>query len=176
MIDPRITLDDRRVLAQLQVLRTLPQREGSAIMAAIARYMKTAMQLRFRNQVGTDGKPWPQSKAAKKRGGQTLRDTNRLYRSLTTRSGADYAEAGTNVVYGPVSHFGILKVVSVRAHRRMTRRTHGERGAVSVRTSQVKASRRLMFRPARPFAGFSDADPPRILEILRRRIAAAAQK
>lgn len=176
MSDANLTLNDSRLDAQLQYVRTLPRREGSGIMAAIARYMKSVMQLRFRTQVGTDGKAWPQSKAARQRGGQTLRDTNRLYRSLTTRSGIDYAEAGTNVVYARVSHFGILRVVTVRPHRRMTRRVHGERGAVSVRSSPVASSRRLMFRPARPFAGFSVADPPRILEILRRRIAAAAQK
>lgn len=176
MSDADLQLNDRSVDAQLQHLRTLPSREGSSIMGAIARYMKSAMQLRFRTQVGTDGKRWPQSKAARQRGGQTLRDTNRLYRSLTTRSGVDYAEAGTNVVYARVNHYGILKVVTVRPHRRMTRHVHGERGAVSVRSSPVKASRRLMFRPARPFAGFSAADPPAILEILRRRIAAAAQK
>lgn len=176
MSDSNLTLNDSRLDAQLQYVRTLPRREGSGIMGAIARYMKTAMQLRFRTQVGTDGKRWPQSKAARKRSGQTLIHHKHLLGSLTTRSGIDYAEAGTNVVYARVNHFGILRVVTVRPHRRMTRHVHGERGAVSVRSSPVAASRRLMFRPARPFAGFSAADPPRILEILRRRIAAAAQK
>lgn len=176
MSDTRIQLDDRQVSAQLLTLAEMPRRQGARIMGAIARYMLTAMQMRFRTQVGTDGKRWPQSKAARDRSGQTLRDSNRLYRSLTRRSGADYAEAGTNVVYGPVNHFGILKVVQVGAHRRMTRKTHGEAGAVSVRSSQVRPHRRLMFRPARPFAGFSAADPARILEILRRGIAQAAGK
>lgn len=176
MTDARIELDDARVRIALERLRDFPRDEARGAMAQIARYMKTAAQLRFRNQAGPDGRAWVPSKAAKKRGGQTLRDTNRLFRSLTWRAGPDYAEAGTNVVYGPVHQFGILKVVSIRAHRRITRRTHGERGAVSVRSTPIKASRRLMFLPARPFLGFSDADANRILDILRRRIEAAAAK
>lgn len=176
MTDARIDLDDAQVLAWLERVRQLPRREGRSIMSAIGRYMKTAMQMRFRRQVDPDGKPWVPSKAAKTRGGQTLRDTNRLFRSLTWRAGSDYAEAGTNVVYAAVNHFGILKVVSVRAHRRMTRRSGARNGAVSVRSSVVKASRRLMFRPARRFAGFGQADIDGILAILRRRITEAAQK
>ncbi|MFC3716812.1 phage virion morphogenesis protein [Luteimonas soli] len=176
MTDARIDLDDAQVLAWLDRLRQLPRREGRSIMASIGRYMKTAMQMRFRRQVDPDGKPWVPSKAAKARGGQTLRDTNRLFRSLTWRAGSDYAEAGTNVVYAAVNHFGILKVVNVGAHRRMIRRDYGERGAFSVRASMVKAHRRLMFRPARRFAGFGQADVDGILAILRRRITEAAQK
>ena len=176
MTDARIDLDDAQVRAWLQRLRDLPQAQGRSIMSAVGRYMKTAMQMRFRNQVDPDGKPWPQSKAARDRGGQTLRDTNRLFRSLTWKAGADYAEAGTNVVYAPVNHFGTLKVISVRAHRRVTRRSNASNGSVSARSSMVRASRRLMFRPARRFAGFGPTDTAGILAILQRRISEAAGK
>lgn len=176
MTDAQILLEERQVGIELGRLAELPHREGAQIMGAVARYMLTAMQMRFRTQVGTDGERWLPSRRAEKEGGQTLRDSNRLFRSLTRRSGPDYAEAGTNVVYAAAHHFGIRKVVTVPAHRRMTRRTHGERGAVSVRLSPVRSHTRHMFLPQREFAGFSRADPVRILEILRRGIAEAARK
>jgi phage virion morphogenesis protein len=174
--DARIELNDRRIEIELDRLKQLSRRDGARIMGAVARYMLTAMQMRFRTQVGTDGQPWWRSNRAAREGGQTLRDSNRLFRSLTRRSGVDYAEAGTNVVYAKVHHFGIREIVSIRAHRRMTRRSHGQRGAVSVRSSPVKAHVRLMFLPRRPFAGFGRADGPAILGILRRLIAEAAAK
>lgn len=176
MTDARIELDDARVRIALERLRKFPANEARDAMAQIARYMKTAAELRFRMQIGPDGKTWTPSKAAQKRGGQTLRDTNRLFRSLTWLAGPDYAEAGTNVVYAPVHQFGINRIVSVGAHRRQTKGGDARRGTISVRSSPVRPYRRHMSLPARPFLGFSDGDANRILDILRRRIEAAAGK
>lgn len=172
-MDARIELDDARVIAALQRLRDAGG-NTRGVMGQIARYMKTSTQLRFRAQAGPDGQKWWPSNRARKDGGQTLRDSGRLLRSLTWRASAHEAEAGTNVVYAAAHQFGIRKIISIRPHRRTTRRAPGKTGAVSVRSSPVKGHARLMFLPRRPFLGFSGQDRSRILEILRRHLAQAA--
>lgn len=53
----------------------------------IARYLKTSVQLRFREQKGPDGKAWKPSLRATRTGGQTLRLTSRLRNSITGAAG-----------------------------------------------------------------------------------------
>ena len=84
---PSIDLDDRQIEIQLERMRRAADGQGALpAMRAIARYGKTSTQLRFRDQKGPDGKRWIPSEPALERGGQTLRKTNRLFRSITGRA------------------------------------------------------------------------------------------
>lgn len=175
-MDPRIELNDEAIHRKLQQLREFPVREGLRVFTAIGRFLKTSTQLRFRSQQAPNGQRWWPSARARRDGGQTLRDTNRLFRSITYRATNHSTEVGTNVAYAAAHHFGVRKIVNIRAHRRTTRRSHGERGAVSVKSAPVRAHMRLMFLPKREIFGFSPADRTGILDILARRLAEHAQK
>lgn len=161
-----IQLNDVQVMAALRRLAAFG-RGALPTMREIGVYMKSSMQLRFRSQAGPDGQRWWPSQRAKREGGQTLRLTGRLMRSITWRAGPTFAEAGTNVPYAAAHNFGIRKLVTIRAHRRMRKIQDSENRRVAVRASRVKTHVRLMFLPKRPFAGFSTADRAEILDILR---------
>jgi phage virion morphogenesis protein len=70
---------------------------------------------RFLMEMDADGNKWPQSQAAKRRaksgrGGGTLFDTGRLFRSLQLYSmGPNVRAIGTNVWYGAHHNFGLGK-------------------------------------------------------------------
>ena len=168
-----IDIDDRVVNARLEALRDAGGDRRT--MGDIARMMKTSTQMRFRMQQAPDGSRWFPSAAARKRAGQTLRDSNRLYRSITTRHGPTYAEAGTNVAYAAVHQFGMNQPVNVRGHSRMLRIDRGASG-VSVKRVPVRAHARWMFVARRAYLGFSAADVRAILSRLERGIAEAARK
>lgn len=171
-MDPRIDLRDAQVMAALRRLAAFG-RGAVAVMRNVARYMKSSAQLRFRRQAGPDGQRWWPSRRAKEDGGQTLRLTGRLLRSITWRAGPDYAEAGTNVAYAAVHQFGIRKLVTIRAHRRMRKIQDADRQRVAVRASQVKTHVRLLFLPRRPYMGFGAEDRLAIRDILLEGIEAA---
>lgn len=173
-MDGRIHIQDRQVLDTLERLRGLSHGRARPVMEDIARYGKTSTQLRFRRQAGPDGQRWWPSVRAREQGGQTLRDTNRLFRSITWRAGPNYAAWGTNVVYAAAHNFGIRRVVQVKAHRRMT--TRRWEGGISVKSVQVKAHPRLQFTPKREYLGFSRADMREILVILVEGIEVLARK
>lgn len=173
---PGIELDDRQVEIQLERLRDAMQGQGAlAAMRAIARYGKTSTQFRFRDQKGPDGKRWIPSEPAIQRGGQTLRKTNRLFRSLTWRATPGEASWGTNVVYARVHQHGIAEQVNVRPHkrRRYIVRPDGSRSLVMV---DVQGHRRPMLMHRRPYLGFSLRDRSEIWDILREHIDRAAKR
>jgi phage virion morphogenesis protein len=107
-------------------------------------------QRRFEREQAPDGTPWrplaPATLAARGRGGtpQILRDSGRLYASLTYRATNDEAAVGTNVVYGAIHQLG------GRAGR-------GGKAAI----------------PARPFLGLSADDVRTVGEIVTEDLAAA---
>lgn len=175
-MDSGLVMTDHRVLAALGRLRQLTAGQSREIMGGVARYMKTSMQLRFRQQQGPDRQRWKPSERARKEGGQTLRDTSRLLRSLSINFGPTYAEAGTNVVYAAAHQFGVRETVRINAHRRLIGKRDADKGRVSVKSVMVKAHSKLMYLPARPFAGFSLADRAEILKILSDGIAELAEK
>ena len=87
------------------------------------------MAASIRENFDAGGRPakWKQSKRAKGQRGQTLRDTNRLMNSITSKGDANRAVAGTNDVRAAVLHFGVKKgsfgtvQAAVRAHIRTIR-------------------------------------------------------
>ena len=164
---PSIQLDDRQIEIQLERLRHAAAGQGALpAMRAIARYGKTSTQMRFRDQKGPDGKRWIPSKPALERGGQTLRKTNRLFRSIAWRATPGDAQWGTNVAYAAVHQFGMAKQVQVRQHSRIMRVARGG-GASTVKRVAVKAHARAMLMHQRPYLGFSLYDRSEIYDILR---------
>lgn len=89
--------------------------------------MLIATSIRENFDVGGRPTKWKQSKRAKGQRGQTLRDTNRLMNSITSKGDANRAVAGTNDVRAAVLHFGAKKgsfgtvQAAVRAHIRTIR-------------------------------------------------------
>lgn len=167
----RIDINDRQVEIELEVLQERAGRSHALqAMQAVARYMLTSTRLRFRRQIGPDGVRWIPSKAALDRGGQTLRASGRLQRSLTWQATPGSAEVGTNVAYARVHQLGIAEIVRVRAHRRMTRIDYGD-GAATVKSVQVRAHSRAMLMHRRPYLGFSLYDRSEIVMILREYIS-----
>lgn len=164
-MNPHITLEDTRVQEWLGRLRE-SGRNPRAALVSIARYGRTSTQMRFRNQIGPDGRRWWPSARAKAQGGQTLRDTNRLYRSLVWAVGPGYAEWGTNVIYAAAHNFGIRKFVNVSPHRRRLQGTT-KSGRAWAKVVPVKSFARMMFLPRRQFIGFSATDREAIIDILR---------
>jgi phage virion morphogenesis protein len=174
-MQPGIDLYDRQVEIQLERLRDAVQGRGSlSAMQAIGRYGKTSTQFRFRDQKGPDGKRWIPSEPAIERGGQTLRRTNRLFRSLTWRATPGEASWGTNVVYARVHQYGIAEVVSVRQHKRRHQVVRPD-GSSSLKMVEIPAHRRPMLMHRRPYLGFSLYDRSEIWEILQEHILEATK-
>lgn len=93
-----VTIDDREVRAVLGRLAA-KARSMAPLMCNLAAIMKAGVQENFIQE----GRPkWKPSK----RGGQTLRDSGRLFRSIIDRSDDHSAVVGTNVRYAPWLHFG----------------------------------------------------------------------
>ena len=170
-MDARLEFNNNREIEiELERLRDAGYGPGTLrLMQNIGRYMKTSTQLRFRRQMDPEGRRWIPSQPAIERGGQTLRDTNRLFRSITWRAGLNYAEAGTNVVYAKPHQFGVAKIVNVREHTRMGRRGFGD-GAASVKRFTVRAHTRPMLMHQRAFLGFSIFDRSQILGMIRQHL------
>ena len=83
------------------------------LMARIGRAIHTNTQMNFKRGVDPSGQPWlpigPRYKKGKppQIGGQPLRDTLRLQRSIVSEHTDTTATIGTNVVYGAAHNFGI---------------------------------------------------------------------
>lgn len=100
-----ITLDDAALKARLNgLMQTLTHTQP--MMAALAAELAAQTELSFKDE----GPGWPQLKPStvKRRGGAhpILQVTNALARSVTTRSGADYAQVGSNLAYASIHQFG----------------------------------------------------------------------
>lgn len=82
--------------------------DHSKLMHNIGSILEHNTKQRINTGIGVDDKPWQKSWRAKMQGGTTLRDTNRLYNSITNivLDGGKRVVVGTNVFYAPVMHFG----------------------------------------------------------------------
>lgn len=171
-IDARI--NDREVREALQKLA----RKGGDLrpaMREIAGDMLDSVQENF----AREGRPqrWKPSRRARKQGGMTLRDTNRLYRSIIARSDAMSAMVGTNVRYAAIHHYGgeIKHPARDRVlhFRQVTRgsMTHGRPGTGDTFAKKGKAHYAMKVSgkaytirmPARPYMMLDDSDIRRIV-------------
>lgn len=111
------------------------------LMETLASYGISSTQERFIQKRGPDGQTWKDAA----RGGQTLRDTGRLFQSLSSRASEKSAEWGTNVIYAAIHQFG--GVIKSKTGKKLVFR--GLKGMVSV--AQVTM-------PARPYLGINSED------------------
>lgn len=80
--------------------------ERVALMDGIGAYGVSSTHQRFIDKKDPDGKAWPESLRAKEKGGQTMRDTARLFQSFTYAATKASAAWGTNTVYAGIHQFG----------------------------------------------------------------------
>lgn len=118
-----ITVDDRSVIEGLNRLLASGA-NPQPWLSIIGNNMKETTRLRFISGQTPSGQPWaplsPVTLARRRQGGrgaQPLRDTNRLMSSITSRTGANYVEVGTNVVYARMQQQGAARGAFGRTRR-----------------------------------------------------------
>lgn len=174
-----VRIDDREVNKVMERLMRKAS-DMSPAMREISGDMIDAVQENFARQ----GRPlrWKQSRRAKKQGGQTLQDTNRLYRSIMPRYDATSAMVGTNVRYAAIHHFGgkirhpardrILHFSQVKRGKMTSGRPGtGDRFARAGKAHyamKVSGKAYEVDMPARPFMQLEDSDTRRILDRMQR--------
>ncbi len=193
----RIEVDDAEIAAGLRRLVEAGADLRPA-MGAIADALLFSTQRRFETQSGPVGQPWaPFARStlrrmpARRLPPQLLRDTARLYSSLTTASDAYSAEVGTNVVYAGIHQFGgaipmperqgsaTFRLATEGAGRTKDGRRVGSRlrfagakdRAASKHTRTFTVPAHTIRIPARPYLGVSEADKAEILAILADHLA-----
>lgn len=158
-ISASISVDDAKILSKLRELMAFGQNPAEA-MKDIATYGEASTGDRFtRTQIGPDGKPWKRSIRAQIMGTKTLTFEGHLRDSISSSSGRDYAEWGTNRIYAAIHQFGGT-IKPKRASALHFRLANG--AFVSTKSVTI---------PARPFLGTSPDDESHILDMLRARIA-----
>lgn len=99
---------------------------------------------------------WPQSAAAKARGGMTLSDSGQLRASIQSQVSNDQAEVGTNKAYAARRNFGFDGSVTVKSYTRQTK---------SGKTVTVREHKRNIHDPAYPFMVVQDEDVEEMLDV-----------
>lgn len=145
--------------------------------------ISTVLENSVRQNFEEGGRPnkWPQSKRAASKGGQTLRDTDRLYNSIT--SAFDIQEGGvrvgTNVEYAAAHHFGVDAEVEqqVREHVRIIKQAFGKELDTPMRVT-VRAHSRTMHIKIhdRPFMLMQDEDWDTVKDIIQVEIESIMQE
>lgn len=138
MADAVLELDLKDLNAQISAL--LAPQKTRPLLDSIGRTLRTDVQFNFKRQAGPDGQPWKPTH----RGGQILRDSGRLLRSIDYRVESDSeVRIGTNVVYARIHNFG--GTISGK-NGNLLRFKIGDRW-VSKQSVEI---------PARPFIGISN--------------------
>lgn len=187
-----LTIEDAEVNAALS---RVVQAGGdtSALMSGIGAAMLYSVQRRFEIETGPGGSAWPrhaprtarQRAQRRSRGAapltpKLLRDSNRLYSSITQDVSAATAAVGTNVIYAAIHQTGgvitqypqsrKVRFRKVAGRLRFARKAH--KRAVE---KPVTFGTRTIVIPARPYLGFSDADRATILALAEAHFADAAE-
>ena len=125
----------------------------SDAMAGVAAVLESAVEGAFADEADPEtGTAWDALSAVTlglrphRAGGQLLQDSGRLAASITSDSGADFAQVGTNAIYAGTMQFGAAR----GAFGKSSRGTPLPWGDI----------------PARPFMGISPDDESDILAIL----------
>lgn len=137
-------------------------RNPAPAMRDIATYGENSTRDRFRTETGPDGKRWKPSLRVQMRGGRTLTRDGHLGNSITSDSGRDFAEWGTNRIYAAINHFGGV----IKPKHKKSLRFQITKG-VWVNVKKVTIT-------ARPYMGVNGTDRAAILDILQRKINGAA--
>ncbi len=150
MISIRIK-GERKLLKSVENLGSRSHRRE--LMDTIGSFGVSSTQQRFLDKKSPDGDNWTKSARAKKDGGQTMRDTNRLFESLTHEASPDHVAWGTNVIYAAIHQFGgVIKAKTAKGLSFFV-------GGSFVNVKQINM-------PARPFLDVSSEDEAEINTIV----------
>ncbi|GGB55074.1 virion morphogenesis protein [Roseibium aquae] len=186
-----LTIEDAEVNAALDRVARAGG-DTSALMAEIGAAMLYSVQRRFERETGPDGTPWPrhaprtarQRARRRSRGNapltpKLLRDSARLFSSITSETTPETAAVGTNVVYAAIHQTGgtitqypqsrKVRFRKVGGRLRFARKAHKR-----AFEKPVTYGTRTIVIPARPYLGFSDADRAEILALAEAHFEAAA--
>lgn len=188
-----ITIEDAEINA---VLHRVAQAGGDtkALMAEIGAAMLYSVQRRFETESGPDGKAWPRHapRTARQRAQRKtksnapltpklLRDSTRLFSSITSEATAETAAVGTNIIYAAIHQTGgtitqypqsrKVRIRKVGGRLRFARKAHKR-----AFEKRVTYGTRSIFIPARPYFGFSDQDRAEILRLAEAHFEDAAGK
>ena len=107
MPNVNITVADDSPIAAFLAAIEISQESKLTLMNDIGRYFVRSTHQRIVNEVTPSGTPWKKSIRARATGGATLRETNKLFNSVTYGVlSPDLLEYGTDVGYGIPLHFG----------------------------------------------------------------------
>jgi phage virion morphogenesis protein len=162
------------------------------VMRGLAGVMHDSVEENFRAEGRPRWTPLAPSTLRKRRksgrGTKILQDTGRLAGSIAFDWGRDFAVVGTNVVYGPIQHFGgsiARAAYSPLGLRLRTDRSgalvRNARGGAIFASASHKQARSVRAEvgahsiriPARPFLVVPDADMPKLLAIPAEALKAA---
>jgi phage virion morphogenesis protein len=187
-----LTIEDTEVNAALDRVARAGG-DTSALMAEIGAAMLYSVQRRFERETGPDGTPWArhaprtarQRERRRSRGNapltpKLLRDSTRLYSSITSEATAETAAVGTNIIYAAIHQTGgtitqypqsrKVRFRKVGGRLRFARKAH--KRAVE---KPVTYGTRTIVIPARPYLGFSEADRAEILALAEAHFKDAAE-
>ncbi|RWB50840.1 phage virion morphogenesis protein [Mesorhizobium sp.] len=178
---------DQAVMATLDRIERLAENPAS-IMASIASFLVSRTQRHFETETGPDGKWKPLSpRTAARRTGRRrrgkdhiLRDTNRLYSSITGESSDTEAAVGTNLIYGAIHQLGgEVKIPAREQDIHLGRTNRGKRfvkaSAKRKETKRVTIGAHTITIPARPYLYLNDEDEAEIREIVEDAFRAEAE-
>ncbi|WP_153769231.1 phage virion morphogenesis protein [Labrenzia sp. CE80] len=192
---PFVTIEDAEINAALSRVADAGGETGP-MMVEIQAAMLFSVQRRFETETSPDGTPWQRhaprtAKARAKRkthgrsGGngpvtpKLLRDTNRLYKSISGEATETEATVGTNLVYAGIHQSGGIVTQYPQSRKVKFRK-------VGTQTQFAKTSHKRVFEktvtfgersiviPARPYLGFSEEDRATILAIAETHYSAIA--
>lgn len=169
---------DAAVMATLDRIERLATNPAT-IMSAIAAFLVSRTQRHFQTETGPDGKWQPLSpRTAAKRTGRRqrgtahiLRDTTRLYQSITGEASDTEASVGTNVLYAAPHQLGATIQMPAREQDIHLGRTNRGRRFVKAsakrkETMRVTIGAHTIKIPARPFLYLDDEDEAEIQHIV----------
>jgi len=144
--------------------------DATPMFANIGLAMVTSIQHRFETGIAPDGSPWPPSLRVLARGGKTLIESGRLFRSITFQASRSSVDIGSNVVYAAIHQFGGVieraareTVLHFKTSKNGRRRFSKASKADSAQKATIGAHSIRV--PARPFIGLDDADERTITTI-----------
>lgn len=177
-----ITVEDKEINAAL----TRVERAGgdtAALMREVAGAMLFSVQRRFETESAPDGSKWPahaprtaKARANRKTRGNApitpklLRQTNRLYKSISSEASSSEAAVGTNLDYARIHQTGGT-ITQYPQSRKVKFREVGGRTRFAKKAHKrafekpVTFGQRTIVVPARPYLGFSEDDRQTLLRI-----------